>query len=417
MATTAAAFTYAPYRPQVASPIAEILGEATAAREDVTVIMTADPGHMVGLSERQILMDALDGNVWQETRNLYCDKVLHGRLFGQHVLLVTTGIGHDHASVCMSDIIRVFNDPVEDGPGTVIRDIFFLGTAGFSPRRGGILNPDDCSEAQGGGPSDDGLVAIGDVCVSPFSTNWDCQKCEWMDSEQSPSACQRASCSKHGKESLFGNFVCDFYTSNTALADEVLAAAPSVQWPQRPEELEGPERLFWHEMSSGTGRAYGDGPGAVRPNKAIGYDTCSEATANTFWAGAPYDELGRQYIADLNNRVRAQKGDDGGPNQTAADTIGVSAMEGTGWMSVLMLREFYMNRPAIPFVNIRGAADYTHQPVMRDETGRWVHNMDFIPDEAARAANLAWGYRHAINTTSTLMLNVLRLRHEAASQD
>ena len=126
-------------------------------------------------------------------------------------MLVTTGIGHDHASVCMSDLLRVFDHRMKDIfflgarstrhymqgsegrnseqercfrvthtlPGRTTHSTRSAGTAGFSPRRGGILNPDDCSSALGGGESDDALVTLGDICVSPFSTNWDCQRCVW----------------------------------------------------------------------------------------------------------------------------------------------------------------------------------------------------------------------------------------------
>jgi hypothetical protein len=34
-----------------------------------------------------------------------CDHVSHGRLLGQRVLLVTTGIGHDRAAVCLSGLL------------------------------------------------------------------------------------------------------------------------------------------------------------------------------------------------------------------------------------------------------------------------------------------------------------------------
>ena len=92
----------------------------TAVKHDrLSVILTADPGGMVGLSERSVLEAALEQS-WVEPSDIFfCERVLHGLLFGQPVLLVTTGIGHDHASICMSDLLRVFEGR--------FKDIFFLG--------------------------------------------------------------------------------------------------------------------------------------------------------------------------------------------------------------------------------------------------------------------------------------------------
>eukprot|EP00966_Prymnesium_polylepis_P284520 6573359-Prymnesium_polylepis.1 len=87
---------------------------------------------MVGLSERQVIEDELDEPWVEPSANFFCERVLHGVLYGQRVLLVTTGIGHDHASICMSDLLRTF-----DGR---LKDIFFLGACAL-PRRGRLDAP------------------------------------------------------------------------------------------------------------------------------------------------------------------------------------------------------------------------------------------------------------------------------------
>ena len=46
-----------------------------------------------------------------------------------------------------------------------------------------------------------------------------------------------------------------------------------------------------------------------------------------------------------------------------AVTHGYLPFQGTGWTSVLMMRESYRQAKPIPFVNLRAAADYTHSPV------------------------------------------------------
>lgn len=206
---------------------------SSAPSAPVSLIMTADPGGMVGLGENEVVKAELKSTWAEPSGRYFCDSILHGTLFSQPVLLVTTGIGHDHASVCMSDLLRVF--------GPRLKDIFFLGTAGFSPRRGGILDPDSCGAdgALGGGADDDGLITLGDVCVSPWSTNWDCQRCVWSSEPTSGTLCRRPQCSMHGREDLFGELVCTFWGSgpSNALADEVYAAAESAQLPPVPNSL------------------------------------------------------------------------------------------------------------------------------------------------------------------------------------
>ena len=45
------------------------------------------------------------------------------------------------------------------------------------PAVGGILDSDACGAANQGAAAK--LVRLGDVCVSPFATDWDCQRCFW----------------------------------------------------------------------------------------------------------------------------------------------------------------------------------------------------------------------------------------------
>ena len=67
-----------------------------------------------------------------------CAESLRGLLFGHPVLLVTTGIGHDRAALCLSGILDYY--------GPYVKEIMFIGTGGFSPAAGGILNSDNCDE-------------------------------------------------------------------------------------------------------------------------------------------------------------------------------------------------------------------------------------------------------------------------------
>ena len=59
----------------------------------------------------------------------------------------------------------------------------------------------------------------------------------------------------------------------------------------------------------------------------LGYRECSEATSNTFWSGAPYDYLAREYVAELTNLGLHRLQMAPAHNVTALDTVAVSAME------------------------------------------------------------------------------------------
>lgn len=151
-------------------------------------------------------------------------------------------------------------------------------------------------------------------------------------------------------------------------------------------------------MSEGTGQPYlkrggeeGDGSSSsssIRSTpKLWDYMSCGEASSDSFWVGAPYDELARSYIAAQINQANAQDvnvaytpgtGDDEASPQTSLPklplepvskqgTIAVSAMEGVGWMSVLFYGEKNLGRKHIPAVNIRGAADHVHPPLYRQK--------------------------------------------------
>ena len=277
--------------------------------------------------------------------------------------------------------------------------------------------------------------------------------------------------------------MCTFWggEASTALADEVIAASETVQMPPFPAPLAKHVHAYWEAMSRGTGRDYTsalhrgsssrDGSndrGSALRNRVYGYRMCSEATSNTFWSGAPYDYLAREYVASLTNLGIRKLGLHSERNLTALDTVAVSAMEGTGWMSVLMMREMYKRGVSIPFVNLRGAADYTHAPVRprphpsphvltlanaplatsrlrpsasdplslspscqitflamqatRANLSRtsawanedvWLSNPHFMPKISDESAFMAAGYQHSIRTSSEVLLHLFRTRRQA----
>jgi len=189
-------------------------------------------------------------------------------------------------------------------------------------------------------------------------------------------------------------------------------------------ELADRMRNFWGKMSNGTGEDYLSHlylpeEGGMGTPKVWDYTQCAEATSNTFWVGNPYDELARGYVAytindafshDMGRAAKQNPSSHEFPRQfleanvTKTSALGVSAMEGTGWMSVLTMGEKYLDYKHIPSVNIRGAADYVMAPVAKRDDGTWTE----VEWQTTRDYEL--GYRYAIETTSAIILNMFEQR-------
>ena len=63
-----------------------------------------------------------------------------GTLMGEDVVVVTSGIGPTAAGLCTLELVT------ECGPW--IKELIYFGTSGWSPQKGGILNPPQCDKAQ-----------------------------------------------------------------------------------------------------------------------------------------------------------------------------------------------------------------------------------------------------------------------------
>jgi len=391
----------------------------------VSVILTADDGSMVGISEGMEIKELLTESHYvvfdQET--LFCEDVTHGTLFGSSIILATTGIGHDRAALCLRGLLSAYHE--------IIKEIMFLGTGGFSPALGGVLNSEDCDSPVV--PTKDTIVPIGSVCVSPITTNWDCHKCVWPAKVES--ACQEAPCTMHDRSDIFGDYGCSYYTTPT-LADELLDASKFLDPALPNPELQSLSRRYWDAMSNGTGQPYSDFLGDMKP-KVFDYTQCAEATSNTFWVGTPYDELARKYVASvINDAFSSELFHQTKPRRnllepaTKYSTVTVSAMEGVGWMEVLALEEVLLKYNRIPAVNIRGAADYTTPPLSKEyqvvkdanadanqeDSGEWNGNWNELAqfsEDLQGDSFTTQGYLFAMHTTSEIVLNLFKTRQNA----
>ena len=150
----------------------EALTGGTTSRP-VFVVFTADPGTFHGgFGENYYLLEALQNkqNVTSYVADV-CYDAFSGTLYDSSVLLVTTGEGPMTAQLCVYEIMSSCSGYVSD---TV-----FFGTAGFSPRLGGFVNPPPGEDACAP-PEEQGIFTrYGDLCITNHAVNWDCQSGEW----------------------------------------------------------------------------------------------------------------------------------------------------------------------------------------------------------------------------------------------
>ncbi|KAJ1454673.1 hypothetical protein M885DRAFT_617996 [Pelagophyceae sp. CCMP2097] len=380
--------------------------------EPHSLIMVADSGTFVGFGEASVLSAAATTLAEDPNAGRFvCERALRGVWFGQRALLVTTGIGETHAALCLESILQAY-----DG---MIKEVIFLGTAGGSPAVGGIIDSDRCDAAPLEGVDvavlEERVVGIGDVCVSPFSTDWDCQHCTWAapgapaGARVGGGACAAAPCSLHARADIFGDYGCSYFAA-VDLADEVLRAPRDM--PPTSPAVADMEKRFW----AATGRAaplWEKAHAKRGPQARVhGYGECAEATSMTYWSGAPYDELARDYVAALIDLADEGLGIAPQRNRTRADVLAISAMEGSGWMEALKLSAKWM-AGNVPSVNIRGIADYTHEPLVRGKDGAWREDASWLTG-AERVNATRDGYVEAIRTTSAVILALFENRRPGA---
>ncbi|KAF6259950.1 hypothetical protein COO60DRAFT_1700592 [Scenedesmus sp. NREL 46B-D3] len=285
-----------------------------------TVALARDPGAFTGTGEAAYYLSNLQGPRRVPAGGTACADATVGRMMRQNVAVIVTGIGPTAAALCVYDVMRQC--------GGLIRDVFYSGTAGWSPQLGGVINNGTCSSANGGG----NIVRIGDVCVSPFSVNWDCRKASWDASAQGfPNQCSFPEQAFGASSSeLFGQCqFTDISRAQLATSDEVLAvaAARTNNLPTRSPTIQALDAAYWSSMSAGTNVSYPDVT-QTTPPRVWSYKQCMEIDSQYFWSGAPWDMVARSYVADTLNKALRVSG------YSQGNMIAVSAMEAIGLYAI-----------------------------------------------------------------------------------
>jgi purine nucleoside permease len=167
-----------------------------------------------------------------------------------------------------------------------------------------------------------------------------------------------------------------FVIADTALADELLAAAQQVTWPAMGDGVRAKVEHFFPADQ-------------VRPVRVFDYTQCGEVAGNNFWHGAVESKLARQYLAGLISAA--------GFAQAREDAVvSFSAMEAAAWMSVLARWNAH-HGTQIPMAVIRGASNYDQvaldaggNPVTGADGQRLTAMADILEDFKEEGASFAW---------------------------
>eukprot|EP01060_Flectonema_neradi_P039924 TRINITY_DN8957_c0_g3_i1.p1 TRINITY_DN8957_c0_g3~~TRINITY_DN8957_c0_g3_i1.p1 ORF type:complete len:388 (+),score=54.69 TRINITY_DN8957_c0_g3_i1:82-1245(+) len=365
-----------------------------------SIIATADPGGFSGVSEGKYILGNMT-NTENITQALpYCALAVEGQIYGVDVTLITTGIGHDNSAACMENVVTYYI-------GTLgIKDVVYLGTSGFSPVMGGVFESSQfkagCSEGSSRKLGDIKPTRIGDICISPISLLNGCGFCESND-ESFNGQCTSLKCSGRNQSDVFGK--CSFSPKQNSasfdLANSYIAASQQALFPDRPQRIEDYASSYWGQVLQGLG-IMGDVPTDLQPT-IYNYTMCAEAAEYDLWTGLPKDQLCREYTSQvIDNAINSAS--------TANDVTCVSALEGPGWMKIL-LNEAATGGP-IPFTGIRAHSDYVYWPMVRDpSTGHLVSNDSWCPPSLGTLNDfMVQGYRHAINIATTIVLKHFELQ-------
>ncbi|GAQ84464.1 hypothetical protein KFL_001900070 [Klebsormidium nitens] len=362
---------------------------ASLGGNNVTVLMVADPGSFSGSAEAKYLELNMVNKVELAQGNSYCPTKFTGTIMGQQILLVTTGIGPGQASICTQEILQCASH---------VREIVYSGTSGWSLQKGGVLNDDNCNTVN----NSTAVNRIGDLCVSPFSVNWDCKQTDWNQQCASfPNLCyQPTEIFSINATFLYGECIfTQAIPASLALAAEIVNAsrAPSfaLNTPVRISNVSAVETRFWATMQNQTGVPYaynGSAPPAV-----YDYTQCAEVDSQFFFSGAPFEMVARDYVARTINQAL-------NTTLTKKDVQIANAMESIGLaMPIERYNGFNSTVRKIPYTVIRGMSNGLHGTVRQSAPGVWVPGT-VVPSDFTN------GYGFAIASFSSLIMTWLQNR-------
>ncbi|KAK9807319.1 hypothetical protein WJX73_001446 [Symbiochloris irregularis] len=325
---------------------------------DRTVLLAADPGAFIGTGEAEFILQNL-----KDARNLT------GSGYCAAVLVVTSGIAAPNQIQCMNELLQCSSQ---------IKEVIAFGTSGWSAKLGGVIDPLDCSQPVPGNTP----TRIGDICVTPFASNWNCKQASWTEQCTGfPNVCSYPMADYDlDAPFLFGDCVFTNHTGgDMALTMEVTEAAEMANYPERSTGIANYTSFYWGQtQNQGTNELY-DVDNSARP-VVYNYTQCAITSSQFFWSGVPWDAVARNYTAQTINAAT-------GLSLTQRDVI------------------------AIPYTIVRSNSDYVHVPVKRLSGDSWADATPFL------APDFLLGYPYAIISTSFAIIQTMANRCTAANGD
>jgi hypothetical protein len=375
----------------------------TSLGSNVTIVFTADPGLQYGgIGEGYYIARAMKSPKTIKIPGCYQATV--GTISGFTVAQIVTGEGPQAAQTCTLNVLQC---------SSVISSMYYFGTAGFSPRLGGVLNPNsgDCSTPSSAGK----MVRPGDLCVSFHATNWDCQGGEWSDTSKAyPNVCSIPGDPNQPYADAFSNpstaqyrgWDCFVYPiapagSGKMANDLISMGSTTVSKVTPPADIQQYSSWYWGNTSLAMGYNFSAFLNVSAPPTIFRPDECAEIDTVFWWQGLPWDAQARGMVAwGLSESV--------GRRVNASQVVAASAMEGVGFLGGAR-QAYNLTGKAIPYTIIRSASDWVHQPVKKATAGGdvWIP-ADNVSPPPGLSSNTASASVFAIQTGSTLILGAFR---------
>lgn len=378
----------------------------------VSVLFTADPGTFHnGVGENYYVLEALENkrDVTELVSDV-CFEAFSGTLSGSPVLLVTTGEGPMTAQLCVYSVMSPCS--------AYISETMFFGTAGFSPRLGGVISPPPAENACVP-PEEQGIFTrYGDLCITNHAVNWDCQGGAWSAIAGGyPDECSSAGDARQPfnannidprRTGIEYDCFVDLVKNDAGsmgLADELYDASQTMPALTPPLAIQEYNAWYFGNQTANINATGWTLETDARPT-VFNRSQCAEIDSVFFWTGTPWDAQARFMAAYTAGGLGLEENVISG----AVPTVAASAMEGIGYLAALQRVREETGKYA-PFAIMRGMSDITVPiPVIQAENGTWVSGSPIALPPALQNARSTPATIYAIQSGNAVILEMFKAR-------
>jgi hypothetical protein len=287
-----------------------------------------------------------------------CQNVYEGKLYGNRVLMVTTGMAKVNTTACVSQIFQSYGERVS---GVIV-----VGTAGVTPVKGGAL--DTVGKLRNGEN-----VMVGDVCINFMAVDFDLQ---YYSSDSAGTNLPRPEFWQFSDNFPGGSIV-----GSSVLANELSDASLQVSWPDVPEKVAEINNIYH---------------GTSRKPKVWSTKECMEVTSDLYWNDLGADMLARKMVAKkINEQYKT--------SVTANDVLVAASMEAVP-AGLLVEKYNRFSGASIKFAYVRGASNFDQVYLTPDG----IPAASFASDQ--RLTEHSDGTEYAIEVAALPVLKMMELR-------